>query len=273
MKNFKEKYGQYALITGASSGIGKEFALQLAEKGLDLVLVARRKNLLDILAKQIKEEYGVKVKNIALDLTETGAVEKLEKETANLEIGLVVPNAGIEFHGNFLNGEIADETRMLTLNTVVPMQIAHTFGKHLAKRNRGGILFVSSMFAMQSVPFFANYAATKAYILSLGQALNVEMKKNGVDVTVLAPGLTKTELSEKMEGMDFSKMPITEMTAKSVAKKGIDTLGKKSLAIPGARNVFMDIIGKYTTPRSILASMFGFLVSRAMDKDRTEFAH
>lgn len=266
MKDFKNKYNDYALITGASSGIGKEFAHQIASKGLNLVLVARRKNRLEELATKLKKKHSVIVKTIVLDLLNENAVETLISETKDLNIGLLVPNAGLEDHGNFIDNDYEKESNVVKLNTLIPMQLAHIFGGKMAKKNKGGILFVSSTFGHQSVPYFSNYSATKAYILSIGQALNYELKRYGVDVTVLSPGLTKTEMTQDMKGMDFKKMPIVEMEVEPVVKKALNALGKKQAVIPGARNIFMDIMGKFTTPRWMLTNMFGFLVSRAMDK-------
>jgi len=264
--DFKQKYGEYALITGASSGIGKEFAVQLANKGLNLVLVARRKNRLDDLALKLESQYKIKVRKIELDLLAENASKELITATNDLEIGLIVLSAGMEIHGDFIKNDLQKETDLVKLNTIIPMQLAHRFGEKMMKRKRGGILFVSSTFGHQSVPYFANYAATKAYILSIGQALNYEFKKSGVDVTVLSPGLTRTEMVDNMLGINFRKMPIFEMRVTPVAKKAINSLGKKQATIPGSWNIFMDIMGKFTTPRWMLTNMFGFLVARAMKK-------
>lgn len=261
---FKNKYGDYALITGASSGIGAEFAKQLAAKGLNLVLVARRKDRLDKQAVELESLYRIKVKTIELDLLGDKAVETLVNETKDLKIGLLIPNAGMEVHGDFVNNNYEVESKVVQLNALIPMQLAHIYGGKMVQRKKGGIIFVSSTFGHQSVPYFANYSASKAYILSIGQALNYEFKKSGVDVTVLSPGLTKTEMVDGMQDMDFGKMPIVEMKVEPVVKKAINALGKKQATIPGGRNIFLDIMGKFTTPRWMLTNMFGFLVYRAM---------
>ena len=144
------------------------------------------------------------------------------------------------------------------------MQLAHVFGGKMIERKSGGVIFVSSTFGHQAVPYFANYAAGKAYILGIGQALNYEFGKSNVDVTVLSPGLTRTEMTENMKGINFRKMPIFEMKVQPVVSKAIKALGKKHVVIPGGWNRFMDAMGKFTTPRPILTNMYGFLVSRAM---------
>lgn len=266
MKKYTEKYGEYALITGASSGIGQEFAQQLAAKGLNLILVARRKERLETIASNIRSKYKVKVKPIVLDLLKENAMEVLQTETDNLNIGLLIPNAGMEVHGDFVKNDYEAESSVVKLNTLIPMQLAHIFGAKMMQRKQGGIIFISSTFGHQSVPYFANYSATKAYILSLGQALNYEFKKSGVDSLVLSPGLTKTEMVDGMKDMDFGKMPIVEMTVEPVVRKALKALGNKQAVIPGGRNIFMDIMGKFTTPRWMLTNMFGFLVWRAIKK-------
>ncbi|MGR9051843.1 MAG: SDR family NAD(P)-dependent oxidoreductase [Gammaproteobacteria bacterium] len=264
MKKFVNKYGNYALITGASSGIGAEFARQLARLGLDLVLVARRKSALDKLASDLEKQHGIKAKTVELDLLDDHAVEKLLAATNDLNIGLLVLSAGMEVHGAFVENSYDKESELVKLNALIPMQLAHVFGGRMIARKQGGILFVSSTFGHQAVPYFANYAASKAYILGLGQALNYELKKSNVDVTVLSPGLTTTEMTQNMQGIDFKKMPITEMRVEPVVKKAIRALGKQQVVIPGGRNIFMDVMGKYTTPRAVLTNMYGFLVNRAM---------
>ncbi|MBX2901656.1 MAG: SDR family NAD(P)-dependent oxidoreductase [Cyclobacteriaceae bacterium] len=264
MNHFKDKYGEYALVTGASSGIGKEFAVQLASKGLNLVLVARRNSKLEDLALHLAVQFGTKVKIIAVDLLSAGALDMIKKETDGLSVGLVVLNAGMEVHGKFLSNNLNDEKAVLRLNAEVPMELAHALASNMLTQKRGGIIFVSSTFGHQAVPFFANYAASKAYVLALGQALNYELKMSGIDVMVLSPGLTKTEMVENMGDIDFKKMPITEMEVTPVVRKALGSLGKRQVVIPGGRNIFMDAMGKYTTPRWALTNMFGFLVSRAM---------
>ncbi len=265
--DFKLKYGDYALITGASSGIGKEFAEQLASKGLDLILVARRKNRLDELAASLQQKHKIKIKTVGIDLLESGALDKLVDATKDLEIGLLIPNAGMETHGNFVENSLQTETDVQKLNTQIPMQLAHLFGAKMKSRKKGGIIFISSTFGHQSVPFFANYAATKAYILSFGQALNYELKQYNVDVTVLSPGLTKTEMAANMNDIDFKKMPITAMEVAPVVRKAINALGKRQAVISGTWNNTMDIMGKFMTPRWVLTNMFGFLINRATIKN------
>ncbi len=267
MKDFHIQYGPWALVTGASSGIGLEFANQLAKEGLNLIIVARRKEILDTNAKELGSHYNVQVKSIVLDLTKPNAVTELASKTKDLDIGLVIPNAGIETHGHFLKVDIEKQLKMLQLNCIVPMQMAHQFGQRLIHRGHGGIVFVASTFAYQAVPYFANYAASKSYILFLGEALHEEFKAKGIDVTTLSPGLTQTEMPEKME-MDLSKLPMKAMDVKPVVKSALSALKQgKALVVPGSANKLMAIMSQRLMPRQWIASTFGKMNKKALPKE------
>ena len=261
MKRFAETYGPWGLVTGASAGIGQAMARELAARGLNIVAVARRERLLEDLAKELKRDYGVEVRAVPIDLAEPDAVSRIEAATRDLDIGLVIPNAGVEVHGEFMAGDLQRNNRMQQLNMAVPMQMAHVFGPKLAPRGRGGLLLVSSLFGYQGVPYVAHYAATKAFVLSLGEALNVELGRHGVDVTVLSPGLTDTTMPANM-AIDFSKMPITLSTPEQVARVGIKALGRKATVIPGWLNKFYAWENRLL-PRSAPVKLFGFLIRRA----------
>ncbi|MEN8132475.1 MAG: SDR family oxidoreductase [Pseudomonadota bacterium] len=270
MRNFAKKYGPWALVTGASSGIGKEMATQLAAEGLNVVIVARRQNLLDEVKNELIDKHSVQVRTIQADLTKHDAIEQIEAATRDLDIGLVIPNAGTEIVGEFVESDIRKNSELVHLNTVAPMQIANVFGRHLKKRGEGGILFVSSLFGYQGIPYVANYAATKAYILSLGEALHVEMSRYGVDVSVLSPGLTATEMKENM-GIDFKKIPMFSMKPERTARVGLRALGKKVTVVPGLLNKIYAWENRFI-PRTWPVSLFGFLIHRAQ-KNEIQLVH
>ena len=262
-----KKYGEYALVTGASSGIGKEFAIALAKEGFNLVVVARRKKELDDLTQEIQEGTGVKVVPYSTDLTLPNTVEKLDAFTQAMDIGLVVLNAGMQTHGSFVKTSLQEQEKMLELNVKVPMKMAHIFAKRFVKKGSGTLVFLSSTFAYQAVPFFSNYAASKSYILNFAEALHVELAPKGVDVLALSPGLTKTEMPDQI-AMDFSKMPISIMEADTVVKKALDALKEhKSSVVPGGRNKMMAFMAQRMMPRAAIASMFGDMNAKAMNPD------
>lgn len=264
--NFANKYGQWALVTGGSTGIGLALAKQAASCGMDIILVARRAELLAQAQEVIRENYKVKVKVIELDLTTDAALDILFEETKNLEVGMLIPNAGIELNGLFINTSIEANRKLLRLNSEVPMALTHHYGRMMATRNKGAILLVSSGFGYQAIPYIANYAATKAYILALGEALNVELKEYGVDVLVLSPGLTKTSMTDDST-INFKKLPILSMAPDVVARIGFKALGRKASVIAGFLNKYYVWQNRFV-PRSVPVKLFGMLVRRAIRKEK-----
>ncbi len=268
MKNFKQKYGPWALVTGASSGIGKSISEQLAQQGLNLVTVARGKKDLDGLKNDLEQRYGVQVMTISEDLSKPESSDFLAEQTANLDVGLLVANAGFENDGPFIDNDADDESRLLALNINSPMTLSHIFARRFAERGKGGILLISSLFGYQGVPYVANYSASKAYILSLGEALNVELAPLGIDVTVLSPGMTRTAMTDNMP-VDFNKMPITQHTPDRVASVGLGALGRKATVVPGLINKIYAWENRFI-PRSWPVKLFGFLVKRARTADKKQ---
>lgn len=263
---FKDKYGSWALVTGASSGIGREFARQLAAQGLNLVLVARRKEVLDQIAQDIRGEYSIQIKTVQADLSESESILIVDEATKDVEIGLLVSNAGMGVAGAFLKSDPATEARLIHLNAAAHMQLAHLFGQQMSQRGRGGIMLVSSVGAYQGMPYMANYSASKAYILSLGEALHFELKPKGVDVTVLVPGATDTD-AKAWEGL--AEAPnMKYMTAGQVAEAALNALGKKPSVIPGGFNKVMHFISTHFMSRGTASSMFGNIMAKAVAQDR-----
>src|SRR5712691_5830869 len=189
----KGQFGPWALVTGASSGIGKEFMRQIAASGINVVLVARRDALLAELGRAISKEFGVQYRALAMDVSQEGFIAGLADATHDIDIGLVVSNAGTANPGEFLKLDRQLLQATLRLNTMAHLDITHHFGAKLAKRRRGGLILVGAMGAENGVPFLANDGGAKAYIHSLGEALHYEFKPRGVYVTVVPPPLTNTE--------------------------------------------------------------------------------
>jgi len=228
--------------------------------------VARRKDRLDALAAGMRAAHGTTAVVIELDLAADGAVGELARRTASLDVGLVVASAGVVTSGPFLGNELAAESALLHLNLLVPAELAHVYGRALARRGRGGIILVSSAVAFSPVPYTANYAAAKAYTASLGQALHHELKPAGVDVLTLAPGPVRTEGAASAEGIDFGKLPVPAAPPAPVVRAALRALGRKPLVIPGALNKASDFAGKYLLPRRAQTAVFGALVARALDE-------
>src|SRR5947208_9812664 len=190
----KKRFGPWALVTGASSGIGKEFERQLAASGINIVLVARREDLLKEVGVEFSKRYGVEHRVVVLDVSREDFIRQLNSAIDDLDIGLVVSNAGTGNPGEFLklDRQLLEET--LRLNTMSHLDIAHYFGGKLAERKRGGLILVGAMGAENGIPCMANDGAAKAYVHSFAEALPYERKPLGPYVPGLAAGLPNTPL-------------------------------------------------------------------------------
>jgi hypothetical protein len=252
----RDTFGPWALITGASSGIGREFARQVAASGINVVLVARRETLLSELGAEYSKQYGVEYRVAALDLSREGFLKQLSSVTNDLDIGLVVSNAGTGKPGKFLNNDRHEMSELLRLNTLAHLDIAYHFGKKLIRRGRGGFLFVGAMGADKGVPYMANDAGAKAYVQSLAEALHVEWKPLGVHVTVLPPGPTDTPVIDKF-GFNRKEMPVKPMKVEQCVREGLNALrDNRSLIIPGRMNRIINAVVPASVVRNLMASMF-----------------
>ncbi len=241
---FVERYGPWALVTGASAGIGAEFARQLAEMGLNLVLVARRRQRLEDLARDLGSKNKVQVRIVAADLSRPDFLPGILSVTNSIEVGLLVNNAGFGIAGHFIEHELEKELDLLNVNCRAPLILTHEFGRQMAQRKRGGIIFVSSVSAYIATPFEASYAASKVYELFLAESLEYELKQNGVDMLALCPGSTQTEFHEIA-----GSRAVAAMGVQPVVELAIKQLGKKPVAIPGWHNRLLVYLLKFTPRR------------------------
>lgn len=225
---FRERYGPWAVVTGASDGIGRDFARRLAEAGVHVVLVARRAELLETLAAELSRTHGVSARVLAMDLSAHGAAAALCSATSDVDIGLLVAAAGFGTSGPFLAANLAGELEMLHLNCAVVTALAHLFGRRLAERRRGGLVLMSSLLAFQGVPRAATYAATKAYVQTLAEGLHGELAPHGVDVVACAPGPVKSGF-EGRAGMQMGM----GLPASAVGRATLEALGKRTTVRPG----------------------------------------
>lgn len=253
---FRERYGPWALVTGASSGIGAEFARQLAGIGLNLILVARRKRRLDDLARQLESANKISVKTVAADLSRPDFLPLIATAIDSIEVGLLVNNAGFGLAGEFLNHDLEKELALLDVNCRAPLVLTHVIGRQMAQRKRGGIIFVSSVSAFVGTPFEAHYAASKAYELFLAETLEFELEKNGVDVLALCPGATDTEFHAVAGSRPVAATPVAP-----VVEAAIRQLGKKPVAIPLWRNRLLVYMLKLS-PRRLHTYIAGRVMQR-----------
>lgn len=221
-----------ALITGASGGIGAELARYHAAKKGDLILVARRLEALNDLKKELEDAHGITVHTIARDLGVAGGADALvaQVETMGVQIDILINNAGFGGHGRHIDRDLTDEQSMIDLNVKTLVTLSHAFGVKMAGNGHGKILNVGSTAGFMPGPLQAVYFATKAFVNSFSQALDQELRPEGVTCTVLAPGYVETEFATRadLDGTDLVK---SGKTAKSVAKIGYDAMMAKKLVV------------------------------------------
>jgi short-subunit dehydrogenase len=220
--DFGNRYGPVAVVTGASSGIGKSFAELLAAKGLELVLVARRIQRLDELASRLRKQHGIKVKVCQTDLAEATAAQQILDATSSLDIGLVISNAGFGFKGVYDSCDQKVMADMLTVNCGTPMLLARGFIPRLRRRGKGGFVFTSSVEGLIGCPYSTAYSATKALVNALGEGLWAELQPTGIDVLTLCPGATESEAAG-LQGIDISKLH-NVMPSEEVARLTLENM-------------------------------------------------
>ena len=227
---FLTKYGPVALVTGASSGIGRSFAALLAAKGFDLVLVARRVERLEQLAAEFTAKHKVNVKVVPVDLAGVNAAAEMLEATAGLDVGLVVSNAGFGLRGWHEDHPPAGLNEMLMVNCNTPMLLANGFIPRLKARGKGGIIFVSSVEALLGVPFSAGYSASKGFMNRLGEALWAELTPHGLDILTVCPGATDTEALARA-GMDAKAVP-NVMSPDDVGRLALENIANGPVYLP-----------------------------------------
>jgi len=231
---FLKKYGTWAVVTGANDGLGKQFAMQLAEIGFNLVLVARRKNLLDDLSERLNATYKVDCISIDLDLSANDAVASLYEKTSHLDIGLIVAAAGFGTSANLIEADIKVEKQLIDLNCRCLMEMSHVYGKKFTVQKKGGMILISSLLGFHGAFGTANYAASKAYVQALGEGLYFELRKHNVDVLTVAPGPINTGFAEAA-GMNF----MLALKPEEVAKESLASLGRQITLLPGFLTKFL----------------------------------
>jgi short-subunit dehydrogenase len=231
-REFAERYGPWALVTGASSGIGEAFAHAVASRGLSPLLVARREAELLRVANDVEAKTGVKARILPADLSSHASVAEIARVSAELDVGLIVSNAGYNPPGDFSVRSPAELSAVLNINCRAPMLLAEAFVPRLRKRGRGGFLITGSIEGFFGVPHSTVYSASKNFVQAFGEGLWGELRPEGLDVLVLAPGATDTPLIRSRNMQDLPGI----MTAPAVAEYGLDHLEDGPTAIPGEGN-------------------------------------
>ncbi|MEH6581492.1 MAG: SDR family NAD(P)-dependent oxidoreductase [Halioglobus sp.] len=236
---FTKRYGPWALIAGGSEGIGEEFAIQMAAVGMNIVLLARREQPLNKLAAKLRADHGVEVRTLAADLTGPDLLSRVDKVTSDIEVGMLLYNAGSTISYNrFTDWSIEELDFMMRLNCLAPVHLAHHFAQGMTERRKGGMMFLTSAAAFAGSAHMAIYPATKAFDHIFAEGLWHDLKPAGIDCLSLIVGATKTPSHKHV---DFSKLnPAIKdggaMACGDVAREGLAKLGHCSTWIVGEHN-------------------------------------
>jgi hypothetical protein len=244
------RYPGWAVITGASAGIGAEYARTLAREGFNCVLIARREDRLRELAEELNKSWKIDTRIVVADLGRAGSEEDIARALEGLEIGILVNNAGVGYSGVFEKQDSKRLEDMIRLNCVAPVTLTHRLLPQLLDRDRSAVIILGSLAGRQPVPFMAVYSATKSFDLLFGEALWVELRDRGVDVQVVQPGPVATEF-EAMSG-ETRVDPELDQSAYDVVKASLETLGVAPSISTSWRVHAMSMVSRFA-PRTLLA--------------------
>ena len=254
---FKDKYGPVALIAGGSEGIGAAFAHALAERGLDLVLVARRKEQLEATAAEIRRKFDVHVSVISCDLAASDALKQLKTATEGQQINFLVYNAALSYIGHYLDHDVAEHERIADVNMVTPVKLLHYFGGKMVAQGRGGVVMMSSLAGMQGSGYLASYAATKAFSNVLAESLWYEWKHKGVDVISCIAGATSTPNYINTQPGKTSALAPKPQRPERVVAECLRQIGKRPSFISGRANRLACFFMQRILPKKMAVTIMG----------------
>jgi uncharacterized protein len=253
----------WVLITGASSGFGEEFARQYAEQGHSLVLVARRLDRLQKIAEALRAQFGVQVVVEQVDLSDIAAIVQLHQRLRgqDIAIDILINNAGHGLQGPFLDSKLDAVLAMVQLDVASLTAVTHIFAQDMRTRGRGKILLVASILAYQGVQSFAVYSAAKAYVLRLAEALHRELKRDGITVTALCPGMSDTGFAAAAQQKITPALKLLMMRPAPVVRAGIHALRSGLVSVvPGWANK-LSVIFMWATPRRLHQAIFSHVMN------------
>lgn len=251
MISFKEKYGPWALVAGASEGLGAAFAEDLAKRGLNLMLIARRREKLELLAIKLRKKYSVEINIYSVDLSDYQETKKVIYN-ADLNIGLLIYNAAYAPISYFENLAEEDLSKIVDVNIKTPLMLSKLLSAKMIEKGRGGIILMSSLAGTQGSPKIATYAASKAFNMILSEGLWHELKKYGIDVLASCAGAVRTPGYKNAQ--DEKDAPGT-MDAEAVASNTINALGKGPITVPGLTNKMVRFLMGRILPRKLAISI------------------
>jgi uncharacterized protein len=254
MIRFRERYGPWALVAGASAGLGAAFADRLAGEHLNLLLVARRQEPLDQLAAALRARHGVDVRTLATDLGRSDLHAMVGDFVAGLDVGLLVYNAAHSVIGPFLDHAVAEHQQVIDVNCRGPVVLAHLLGTAMAKRGRGGIVLMTSTAGSQGGPWISSYAASKAFNLIFAEALWDELAGRGIDVVACRAGATRTP-GYAASNPKPSRVPVLDPAY--VAEKTLAALGRGPAVVPGWFYALSAFVMNRLMPRKLCIRIMG----------------
>ncbi len=255
------KYGEWAVVTGASSGIGRQFAIGLAKQGMKVILVARSA---DALTRTASQDIQTETKVISADLATPKGRDLLLHEIAGLDVGLFVHSAGNAYVGPYLDAPDDIDEQLIAIHVSATAHLTRVISQRLEARGGGGIILISSVFGMFPMPFSSVYGAVKAFILNLGEALAVELRDKNIDVLSVAPGGTKTRMGDQLgDVIDLKKMSMPMGDPAVVAQEGLAALGQRDTIVPARMNRVMTRMAQLM-PRKMVKKQFGKMLEAAL---------
>jgi short-subunit dehydrogenase len=261
-RTLRERYGEWALVTGASAGIGAEFARALARDGVSVVLTARRVERLRKLAAELEKNHNVSTRVVQADLADAGAAEHLAGAVADLEIGILVNNAGFGASGRFDRLDPQRLHDMVQVNCVAPVVLTSRITPGMLERGRGAVVITGSVAGRQPLPLHGVYSATKAFDLLFGESLAVEMRDLGIDVVVIEPGSTETEFQQVAGEIAHAGEPAYQVVAVA-----LDSLGRQPSVVSGWGNWLRANLATRLAPRTLVAYVARDMMARQTPAD------
>ncbi len=255
--SFTHRYGNWAIVAGASEGIGAEYARELASRGLNLILVARREELLQSLAAELSESYKIRAKPLVLDLSSPDAAERIVRFTMDLDVGLLVYNAAFSAVGPFLDQHMDSHLREIHTNLYSPLKLVYLLGQRMLGRGYGGVILMSSLSAFQGSAYISAYAATKAFNIVLAESLWEEWRMNGVDMLVCISGAVKTPNYDSSQPAKTGGLGDMTINPTTVVSEALDALGRQPYVIPGRMNRLASFVMRHLLPRKVAIEFMG----------------
>lgn len=255
--DFLKQYGKWAIVAGASEGIGASYAAQLAARGLSLVLIARRGDLLASLSQSLADKHKIEVLCLPLDLAAPGAAERVLESTTGLEVGLLVYNAAFSAIGPFLDRPLQDHLLEIDANIRAPLELVYGFGNRMLKHGHGGIILMSSLSSFQGSAFISTYSATKAFNTVLAEGLWEEWRGRGVDALVCISGAVRTPGYVASRPLKTGRFSDSTIEPEAVVTEALAALGSRPFVIPGRGNRVSSFIMRHLLPRRVAIQIMG----------------